>query len=234
MLIDAGEIGMRGIGGHGHADVLSFDLWTAGAPALVDSGTFTYTADPPARQRLRSTAAHNALRIDGQDSSRLGGDRWLWLIENDAHPTVRTWQSSGDRDVFEAAHDGYRRLSEPVEHTRRIVFDKSRGWWRIDDTLSGTGEHVVELFFHPALPFDLEDDAVRLHAPNADLMLFPPLATPPRWESGWISRGYGLRESAQVLVYAVRARVPLVLRTDLVPVPHGTPASAARCLIERD
>jgi hypothetical protein len=234
MLIDAGEIGMRGIGGHGHADVLSFDLWAAGAPALVDSGTFTYTADPPARQRLRSTAAHNALRVDGQDSSRLGGDRWLWLIENDAHPTVRTWQSNGERDVLEAAHDGYQRLSEPVEHTRRIVFDKSRGWWRIDDTLSGTGEHELELFFHPALHFDIADDAVRLHAPNADLLLFPPLATPPRREAGWISRGYGLRESAQVLVYAVRARVPLVLRTDLVLVPHGTPASAARSLIERD
>ena len=39
MVIDAGEVGMRGIGGHGHDDVLSFDLWAAGAPLLVDSGT---------------------------------------------------------------------------------------------------------------------------------------------------------------------------------------------------
>ena len=46
--IDAGEVGMRGIGGHGHDDVLSFDLWAAGAPLLVDSGTYTYSADAAA------------------------------------------------------------------------------------------------------------------------------------------------------------------------------------------
>ena len=77
MVVDAGEVGMGGIGGHGHNDVLSFDLSAAGAPLLVDSGTYTYTADPAARQAMRSTAAHNALRIDGQETSRLAGDRWL-------------------------------------------------------------------------------------------------------------------------------------------------------------
>src|SRR5207244_2926217 len=153
--IDAGEIGMRGIGGHGHNDVLSFDLWAAGAPLLVDSGTFTYTADPPARNALRSTAAHNALRVDGQETSRLGGDRWLWLIENDAHPRDVTWISNAAHDVFSGSHDGYRRLPEPFTHTRRIVFDKGRLHWRIDDSLSGMGEHLVELFFHPGLPMAL-------------------------------------------------------------------------------
>ena len=46
MVVDAGEVGMRGIGGHGHNDVLSFDLWAAGAPLLVDSGTYTYSRRP--------------------------------------------------------------------------------------------------------------------------------------------------------------------------------------------
>src|SRR5438105_4157696 len=91
MVVDAGEIGMRGIGGHGHNDILSFDLWAAGAPLFVDSGTFTYTADPLARQAMRQTSAHNALRVDGKETSRLGGDRWLWLIENDAHPRNVSW-----------------------------------------------------------------------------------------------------------------------------------------------
>ncbi len=234
MLVDAGEIGMRGIGGHGHNDVLSFDLWAAGAPLLVDSGTYTYTADPLARQALRSTAAHNALRVDGQETSRLGGDRWLWLIENDAHPRDVTWLSDAEHDVFSASHDGYRRLAEPAIHTRHIVFKKSRRHWRIDDSLTGTGAHLVELFFHPGLPFELENDAVLVRAPRADLWLFPPANTTFHQENGWISRGYGLREPAPVLVYAVRASVPLALRTDLILVPHGTPAAAARSQIERD
>jgi hypothetical protein len=232
-VIDAAEIGMRGIGGHGHNDVLSFELWAAGAPLLVDSGTYTYSADPAMRNLLRATAAHNALRVDGQETSRLGADRWLWLIENDARPTVSDWQSDGLQDVLVASHDGYRRLSPPVEHTRRIVFDKGQGWWQIDDTLSGSGEHLCELFFHPGVPFELEDDAVRLCAPRADLWLLPPAGTTLRQEDGWISRGYGLRERATVLVYAVRATAPVTLRTDLVLVPSGTPATVARSLVGR-
>jgi hypothetical protein len=234
MTIDAGEVGMRGIGGHGHNDVLSFDLWAAGAPLLADSGTFTYTGDPAARQVLRSTAAHNALRVDGEETSRLGGDRWLWLIENDAHPKDVHWQSDAERDVFVGTHDGYRRLPQPVDHTRRISFDKAKTCWRIDDTVSGSGEHLIELFFHPGVPLLFEDGAVRLQAPRAALWLFPPDGTAQRQEDGWISAGYGLRQAAPVLVYAVRAPVPLTLRTDLVLVPHGTPAAIARSLVERE
>jgi uncharacterized heparinase superfamily protein len=233
MVIDAGEIGMRGIGGHGHNDVLSFDLWAGGAPLLVDSGTYTYTADPAARQLLRSTAAHNALRVDGEETSRLGGDRWLWLIENDAHPKNVTWHSDRERDVLQATHDGYRRLPEPVDHTRGITFDKDRCWWRIEDTLGGSGEHLCEIFFHPGVPIDFEDDAVRLRAPRGDLWLFPPAGATARQQPGWISSGYGLRQPSTVLVYSVRARVPFTLRTDLLLAPAGTPASTARSLVER-
>ena len=160
MTIDAGEVGMRGIGGHGHNDVLSFDVWAAGASLLVDSGTYTYTADPAARQLLRSTAAHNAVRVDGEETSRLGGDRWLWLIENDARPNGVEWRSDAERDVFVGSHDGYRRLPAPVDHTRRITFDKNKRWWRIDDTVSGSGEHLIEVFFHPGVEMEIDDEGL--------------------------------------------------------------------------
>jgi len=83
---------------------------------LVELGTFTYTADPEARQALRAHRRTTQWRVDGQETSRLGGDRWLWLIENDAHPRDVTWQSDAERDVFCGSHDGYRRLPEPVIH----------------------------------------------------------------------------------------------------------------------
>jgi uncharacterized heparinase superfamily protein len=232
MLIDAGEIGMRGIGGHGHNDVLSFELWAAGAGVLVDSGTYTYSGDATLRQALRSTAAHNAVRVDAQETSRLGPGRWLWLIENDAHPFRVRWSSDSERDEFFGSHDGYRRLADGVIHTRHIVFDKQQLTWRIEDELKGTGAHLVQLFFHPGVPFEVEDDgAVRLRAPRGDVWLFPPKRALFRQQEGWISRGYGLREPATVLVYAVNGKTPIELRTDLVLVPSGTPASAARCLL---
>jgi uncharacterized heparinase superfamily protein len=182
---------------------------------------------------LRSTAAHNAVRIDGEETSRLGADRWLWLIENDARPKDVQWLSNPRHDVLVATHDGYRRLPQPLEHTRRIVFDKARRWWRIDDTLAGNGEHLAEVFFHPAVPIDVEDDAVRLRAPDGDVWLFPPDEAVFRQEDGWISGGYGLREPATVLVYARHFNAPVTLRTDLVVVPSGTPASVARSHVQR-
>ena len=234
MVIDAGEVGMRGLGGHGHNDVLSFDLWAAGVGVLVDSGTYTYSADPAARQLLRSTAAHNALRVDGEETSRLGNERRLWLIENDAQPFGVEWSSDADRDVLQASHTGYRRLPEPVDHTRRITADKRRLTWRIEDLVDGRGQHLVELFFHPGVPFEIEDNGVRLCAPRGDVFLFPPKETTHRQEAGWISRGYGLREPGQVLVYALRSSVPLGLRTNLVLVPSGTPIDVARSKLELD
>jgi uncharacterized heparinase superfamily protein len=214
--------------------VLSFDLWAAGSGVLVDSGTYAYSADPRARQAMRGTAAHNALRVDGEDSSRLGAAPWLWLIENDAHPFGISWKSDDRTDVFEGSHDGYRRLAEPVNHTRRIRFDKRRQTWRIDDVIHGSGSHLIELFFHPGVSFEIAAEGVRLSAARGDVWLFPPRGMTLDQQPGWMSTGYGLREPATVLVYAVRASVPIRLRTDLVLVPHGTTAEAARSLLEPD
>ncbi|MBV9580880.1 MAG: alginate lyase family protein [Chloroflexi bacterium] len=234
MVVDAAEVGMRGIGGHGHADVLAFDLWAAGAGVLVDSGTYTYSADAVLRQALRGTAAHNSLCVDGQDSSRLGTGRWLWLIENDARPCDVTWQSDTESDVFVGSHTGYRRLPEAVTHTRGIHFDKTRCIWRIDDAVEGAGVHLVEVFFHPGVPFELDDDGVRLRAPRGDVILLPPGGTALSQQPGWISRGYGLREPATVLAFATHASVPIRLTSHLVLVPSGTPVSTARCLVDMD
>jgi hypothetical protein len=88
----------------------------------------------------------------------------------------------------------------------------------------------VELFFHPDVPLEVEGSDVRLRAPRADVWLFGPAGTQLRQEPGWISRGYGLREPATVLVYSVRAHVPVRLETRLVLVPPGTSSSAARSL----
>jgi len=232
MVVDAGEVGMRGIGGHGHNDVLSFDLWAAGAPLLVDSGTYTYTADPTARQAMRSTAAHNALRVDGEETSRLGGQRWLWQIANDARPRVLEWTSTPAVDVLEAEHDGYRRLPRPVMHRRRIVFDKHGPSWDIEDVVEGAGEHLVELFFHPAVVPEFEGGTVRLTAPRGDLLLVPPRGMALRQEQGWISRAYGQRDPATVLVYAVRAPLPLRLTTLLALAPPGTPSHTVRSVVQ--
>ena len=53
--VDAGPVGFRGHGGHGHNDCLSFEWHADGRPLLTDSGTYVYTASPQWRNRFRST-----------------------------------------------------------------------------------------------------------------------------------------------------------------------------------
>jgi hypothetical protein len=234
--IDAGEVGMNGIGGHGHNDMLSFDLWAAGAPLLVDPGTYVYTADPAARQEMRATAAHNLIRVDGQEIARMGDERWLWRIEDDAHPKVLAWESSAAHDRFVAEHDGYARLTPPVNHRRSITFDKQRLTWVVEDELSGFGRHEAELFLHLGLPVAEQDNqAIRQAAPSGDFWIIPlalPASTSLEVTSGWVSRGYGHREPGQVLRYATQSEVPMRFVLGFALGPKGFTLEQARAALE--
>jgi hypothetical protein len=145
LVVDAGPLGYGNLAAHGHADALSFTLSLGGQEFLVDPGTFTYRADSPWRAYFRGTAAHNTLRVDGQDQSQPGGS-FMWL--NKANAACSKWASTRELDVFEGWQDGYMRLADPVLHRRRIVLDKSRRRIMIEDVLETTGMHFVELYFH--------------------------------------------------------------------------------------
>ena len=88
LLVDAGPFG-RGSGGHSHSDTLSLVLRIGAEELLVDSGTYSYLGDPAARERFRSSAAHNTIRVGGFDQATPAGPfRW-----NDK-PTVRVIERS--------------------------------------------------------------------------------------------------------------------------------------------
>jgi len=53
------QAGLRGSGGHTHADYLSFTLSSAGLPLFVDPGTATYSGNPLERDLYRSESMHN-------------------------------------------------------------------------------------------------------------------------------------------------------------------------------
>jgi hypothetical protein len=57
VFIDCGEVGMRGRGGHGHNDVLSFELMLDGLNVITDSGAYrlhgvTRVAEPVSQHRV--------------------------------------------------------------------------------------------------------------------------------------------------------------------------------------
>ena len=57
--------GMSGYCGHTHNDFLSFELEAFGRSFLIDPGSYVYSQNPEWRNRMRGTASHNTVMING-------------------------------------------------------------------------------------------------------------------------------------------------------------------------
>jgi hypothetical protein len=143
VLIDGGPFG-PGTAGHSHSDTLSLILRKSDrngdAEILIDPGTYTYVSDPEWRNRFRSSAAHNTMRIDGRDQA-VAANAFRWV-----HPPqveLLAWKAGQDRDYF----DGVCRYGG-FEHRRRVVFLKPDLLLVLDEMQGPPGEHEVEQFWH--------------------------------------------------------------------------------------
>ena len=213
VMIDAGDLGMLGRGGHGHNDTLGFEFWANGEPLIVDSGTYVYTADPTARQEFRSTRSHNTVMIDNEEIAPFAN---LWtVVEDRTNPNVLVWTTSEYEDTLEAEQYGYERLS--VVHRRRFEFQKKETALTITDTLTGTGEHYAESFLHfgPHVTLELRGNQIAvarnatgsytIRATNGTLTILDTR----------FSRSYGIVEPNKTLRLAAKTQLPLVLTFEI-------------------
>jgi hypothetical protein len=205
LAIRAGDNGQGGWGGHAHNDALSFEYGIGKRNFLIDPGAFAYTADPEARNLFRSTAYHNTLRVDGQEISRIPPGE-LFRLENDAKVRVRV-----ESESLEGEHSGYRRIG--VMHRRR--FEKQASGWLIRDTVTGSGAHKLEWFFHFAPECRLKAEGLKVETQFADspnITLAPNLQSPiSNLQTGWVSPTYGRRENAPVVAYSMAAKLPVTV-----------------------
>ncbi|MBX6425648.1 MAG: alginate lyase family protein [Variibacter sp.] len=219
VFIDCGPVGLAGRGGHGHNDALSFEAWLEGAPLIVDSGSYVYTASFDTRNRFRATACHNTPQVDRQEINRFDPAN-LWALEDDARPTLLVWRSTDTEDVFVGRHRGYERLGIAVERT--IRFDKRTRALEIVDRVEGEGEHTVTIPLHlaPGVSLETGDGGCTLRSAGRDFEI----AFEAR--DGWtvraepclISPSYGVGLKSQRLVWTRQAaRLPAILRLIIRP-----------------
>ena len=212
--LDGGEIGIDGDAGHGHNDILSFELYAPGGAFVVDSGTYLYTSDPAAHQAFASTAAHNTVVVDGQEVAEFAR---LWhLAANFTAPKVLGWSSGPEEDRWEAEHHGYSRLPDPVVHRREVRFRRDAVRWLIRDRLLGRGHHRAELFLH------LNPDAIvtRVDARTVDVTLGEGCVRiasgePVELLDGWVAPSYGVRCPAPIRRVTWKGTVPFELETTI-------------------
>ena len=183
VIFDAGPFG-RGSGGHSHSDALSVIVRRWDNDILIDSGTFTYVADPVERDAFRGSAAHNTVRVDGRDQATPAGP-FGWTNK----PDIALIQSSNDAAEAVCQTAGY-------VHRRRVQV--SPGSIRITDHVEGGS--AVEQFWHAASETveQVEPNVFRI-ADSATLAL--PREGRAELLSGWRSMIYGRKSPAPVIRY---------------------------------
>jgi uncharacterized heparinase superfamily protein len=143
-ILDVAAVGPDYLPGHAHADTLSFELCLWQQRVIVNSGTSTYAAGPQ-RDWQRSTAAHNTVIVDAENSSEVWGS---FRVARRARPLGLKIQSDREKMQISCAHSGYCRLPGKVVHRRTWNFlDDSM---QISDELTGSfGNARARFYFHP-------------------------------------------------------------------------------------
>ena len=113
---------------HAHADGLSFQLWWAGQPVVLDPGMPTYEAGTE-RNFFRSTAAHATVAVGGGQFRPWGAFR--------AGPLPEVELISADRQLLV----GRVRVGKRIEHTRRIRVDGCS--ILVEDEVNGAGDDPI-------------------------------------------------------------------------------------------
>ena len=136
LLAKCGEIGPSYQPGHAHADTFTFELWKGGRKVISDTGCSTYVPGP-VRSSERSTAAHNTVVIDGQNSSE------VWA----AHRVGRRFDFGKHRRRFELTAEGLKGVDEIFgrgEHDIQVRFHLPPGVGEEDVKITCAGQRCIE------------------------------------------------------------------------------------------
>jgi hypothetical protein len=238
LLFNASGNGLVGRGSHGHNDALSLEVSACGTSFIVDPGTYVYSADLDARHLFRSVAAHSTLEVDGAEQNTT--DPGLpFVIGDEAHPRVLRWETTKERDIIVAEHDGYKRLNDGVTHRRSVRFEKPDRLWMIEDSLYGAGEHDLSFRFHFAESLELSLEAegrVRALDKMTGARLFIlalDLMDALVFEPHFVSRDYGEKSASASTLWTVHALAPCSFRWALVPACAGEDELKRLSLIEK-
>lgn len=110
------DCGPRGRG-HGHSDLLSFELFGFGRVLLCDPGRWKYLEDQD-RQWVISTPAHNTISIDGQNHEHVEDDDVGKIFR------VAAWDVADDHVLIQTWHCAYSQLAGQPVVGRTLWYDR--------------------------------------------------------------------------------------------------------------
>ena len=241
VMMDCGAHGSLGCA-HSHADALSFEFSAIGKNWIIDPGTYTYTGDRALRNWFRSTEAHNTVTIDGISQSVEAGP-FSW--EQSANSVIDDSIADQGFDYLEASHDGYKRLVDPVRHSRTVISPKQEwpeesrtsipSYLVIRDSFVASGSHDYIVRFHiaPECSAFAIDNHVTVTEPGGkrlNITGFGRSTVQARITRSWVSRAYGDRQPALAVIFELRETGSHQFTTFVVPANEGQSIAVDRHL----
>ena len=214
LAVDVGPIGPDYQPGHGHCDLLSFEWSTDSGRIICDSGLYAYQ-DQVMRSYVRSTGAHNTVRIDGEEQSEVWKE---FRVARRASPlSTKVETLDNGRVSIVASHDGYRRLRGRPIHSRELTYQPGR--LLLLDSVTGEGTHDIEAFlhFHPSVFLEnISSDEFNLLVGGQIIGHISFQQWPEAQISqGWYCQEFGRREANRVLTFIGRVDLPFVGRVEI-------------------
>ncbi len=138
-VVRCGGLGMHGAGTHDHNDQLSFELSVDGVPLITDSGTYAYTRSLRERYAFRSTAAHNAVQLGGEEQNPIREDRPWRVLADRTRSRCAEWNESAGGTRFSGVHSGFSRRPSRAVCRRLILVEHAPERWLVQDRVEGQG-----------------------------------------------------------------------------------------------
>jgi len=201
-ILDVGPIGPNYLPGHGHADVLSFELSLFGQRLLVNSGTSEY-GFTKVRQYERSTEAHNTVVVNNKNSSEVWSG---FRVARRAYPLDLKIEELENFVNISCAHDGYKRLHEKLIHRRNWQFSKNS--LVIKDYIDGSFKSAYAYFhFHPSIVLTKNNNnSWKVKMPSDNQVNLNVKIGESFIQTGYYSPEFGKKLSSQCLVVSLKKR----------------------------
>ncbi|MBX3278343.1 MAG: alginate lyase family protein [Acidobacteria bacterium] len=141
MIVDAGPPSVEYNAAHAHCDLLSYEMYIAGRPFVVDTGVHGYDDDPH-RERARSTRAHNTVVFDGREQSEVWG-----TFRMARRARIEKAEASGDGNAWDFTGEYSPYYDRRMIHNRRIE-RSADGEWTITDRVRGGRTEYATSYIH--------------------------------------------------------------------------------------
>lgn len=153
ILIDIGNISPSYQPGHAHADHLSYELYYKGIPVIVNTGTSTYNTGE-IRSFERSTAAHNTVTVDNQNSSEVWASH---RVGARASVTLNAHTENSLSTTLSFAQN------KNIKHTRTVEIEKQSVI--LEDKIQNTNHIAISrIHIHPDRKLKLKENFVIIDA----------------------------------------------------------------------